>query len=90
MNIAQLKQLQTVDGWVDFAGQIKEVKEIKKRTKSNLSKTPGQPYNVQKLIVQDETDIISLWAYANQQFLQGQIVTIRGMLKEFQNVRYLD
>lgn len=90
MNIAQIKQLQTVDGWIDCGAQIKEVKEIKQRTKSNLSKTPGQAYNVQKLVVQDETDTIGLWAYANQQFLPGQVITIHGMVKEYQNKRYLD
>jgi hypothetical protein len=90
MNIIQIKQLQTVDGWIDCNAQIKEVKEIKQRTKSNLSKTPGQKYNVQKLIIQDDTDTIGLWAYANQQFTQGQIVSIHGMVKEYQNKRYLD
>jgi hypothetical protein len=90
MNIAQIKQLQAVDGWVDFPAQIKEIKEIRQRTKSNLSKTPGQPYNVQKLFVQDETDTIGLWAYANQTFMVGQIVNIHGMVKEFQGNRYLD
>lgn len=90
MNITQIKQLQAVDGWIDCNAQIKEVKDIKQRTKSNLSKTPGQKYNVQKLVIQDDTDIISLWAYANQQFLPGQIVSIHGMVKEYQNKRYLD
>ena len=90
MNITQIKQLQTVDGWIDCNAQIKEVKEIKQRTKSNLSKTPGQKYNVQKLVIQDDTDIISLWAYANQQFMPGQIVSVHGMVKEYQNKRYLD
>lgn len=90
MNITQIKQLQTVDGWIDCNAQIKEVKEIKQRTKSNLSKTPGQKYNVQKLVIQDDTDIIGLWAYANQQFMSGQIVSIHGMVKEYQNKRYLD
>lgn len=90
MNIAQIKQLQTTDGWIDCSGQIKEIKEIKQRTKSNLSKTPGQKYNVQKLVVQDDTDTISLWAYANQQFMSGQIVSIHGMVKEYQGKRYLD
>ena len=90
MNIAQIKQLQTVDGWIDCNAQIKEVKDIKQRTKSNLSKTPGQKYNVQKLVIQDDTDTISLWAYANQQFMPGQIVSIHGIVKEYQNKRYLD
>jgi len=87
--IAQIKQ-QPIDSWVDFGCQIKEVKEIKQRTKSNLSKTPGQQYNVQKLIVQDDTDAISIWAYATQQFLPNQIITVHGMLKEYKDARYLD
>lgn len=90
MNIAQIKQLTTLDGWIDCSAQIKEVKEIKQRTKSNLSKTPGQAYNIQKLVVQDDTDTIGLWAYANQQFMPGQIVSVHGMVKEYQNKRYLD
>jgi len=90
MNIAQIKQLQAVDGWIDCGAQIIEVKEIKRRTKSTLSKTPGQPYNVQKLLVKDETDTIGLWAYANQRFMPGQIIKIHGMVKEYQNIRYLD
>lgn len=90
MNISEIKQLPNVDGWIDCNAQIKEVKEIKQRTKSNLSKTPGQKYNVQKLIIQDNTDIISLWAYATQQFVPDQNIEVHGMVKEYQGKRYLD
>uniref|UniRef100_A0A6M3LEU4 Uncharacterized protein n=1 Tax=viral metagenome TaxID=1070528 RepID=A0A6M3LEU4_9ZZZZ len=90
MLIAQIKQLTQTDGWVDFTGRISEVGEIKTRTKSDLSKTPGQQYNVQKLKIQDNGDEIGVWAYALQQFLPGQSVVVKGMLKEYSNHRYID
>lgn len=90
MTISEIKQLQTVDGWVDFQGQITKVGEIKSRVKSELSKTPGQQYNVQKLQIQDRTDVIGVWAYADKQFLPSQYVVVRGMLKEFNQQRYID
>jgi len=90
MKISELKQLQSTDGWVEFSGQIIKVGEIRQRTKSDMSKTPGEIYNVQKLSVADNTDNISVWAYATSQFLPNQNITIRGMLKEYEGVRYVD
>jgi hypothetical protein len=90
MLISQVKQLTAVDGWIDFNGQIKECKDIKQRTKSQLSQNPGQPYNVQKLIIQDGTDSISGWAYADKQFLPGMRVSVHGMLKEHMGTKYFD
>lgn len=91
MNISEIKQLQA-EGWVDFAGQIIEIKETKQRTKSNLSKSPGQVYNVTKLKIKDMTDTIGAWAYTQTQpFVIRQLVTGRGMLKIHQTgARYLD
>ena len=83
MTIGELKQLQAVDGWVDFAGQIIEVKEIKTRTLKNRMMT--------KVRIKDKTDEIGAWLYSDQQqFTLNQIVQGRGMLKEYQDVRYLD
>lgn len=82
MTIAELKQLQAVDGWIDFSGQITKVGELKARTKANK--------NMQKLKIRDETDEIGVWVYATQQFLPGQTISANGMLKEYQNVRYID
>lgn len=90
MTISEIKQLSAVDGWVDCAGQITKVGEIKQRTKSQMSKSPGQQYNVQKLEIADQSDTIGIWAYANQQFLPSQYVSVHGMLKEFNNIRYID
>lgn len=90
MTIAQIKQLPAVDGWVDFVGQITKIGELKQRIKSQMSKTPGEQYNVIKLQIADNSDQIGVWAYANQQFLPNQKVVVRGMLKEFSNVRYID
>lgn len=90
MTISESKQLTTTDGWIDISGQIVKVGEIKQRTKSQMSKSPGQQYNVQKIEIADQTDKIGVWAYANQQFLPGQNVTVHGMLKEYNNVRYID
>ena len=90
MTISELKQLSATDGWVDFSGQIIKVGEIKQRTKSEMSKTPGERYNVQKLSIADKTDNISVWAYATIQFLPNQNVKVRGMLKEYEGVRYID
>lgn len=90
MQISQVKQLSAVDGWIDFNGQIKECKEIRQRTKSNLSKTPGQQYNVQKLIIIDNTGSISGWAYADKQFIPGMRVSVHGQLKEHMGTKYFD
>jgi hypothetical protein len=90
MLISQVKQLTAVDSWVDFNGQIKECKEIKQRTKSQMSQNPGQQYNVQKLVIIDGSDSISGWAYADKQFLPGMRVSVHGQLKEYQGKRYFD
>jgi hypothetical protein len=92
MNIQNIKELETVEGWVEFVAIIQECKEIKGRVKSNLSKSPGEAYNVQKLSVSDITGQIGIWAIINQtfQFLPGQQVKVNGMVKEYQGKRYLD
>lgn len=90
MLISQVKQLTAVDGWIDFNGQIKECKEIKQRTKSQMSQNPGQQYNVQKLVIVDDTDSISGWAYADKQFLPGMRVSVHGQLKDYKGVKYFD
>lgn len=90
MNIQQIKQLPAVDGWVDFNGQITKVGELKQRIKSQMSKTPGKQYNVIKLQIADNSDQIGVWAYADQRFLPNEKVTVRGVLKEFSNIRYID
>lgn len=83
MNLLQIKQLQIVDGWVDFSAQIIEVKESKVRTQKNRLMT--------KVKLKDETDEISAWLYTDkQQFVPNQIITANGMLKEYQNIRYID
>lgn len=83
MNIAQLKQLQAVDGWVDFSGQITEVKEMKVRTKKNRMMT--------KVKLKDETDEIGAWIYSDlQQITPNQLIIANGMLKEYEHRRYID
>lgn len=90
MNISEIKQLATTDGWVDFSGTIIKVGEIKTRTKSQMSKNAGQQYNVQKITIQDNTDNIGVWAYADKQYLPTQSATGNGMLKEYEGKRYID
>lgn len=84
MNIQQIKNLTTVDGWVDFENcQIIEVKESKPRTKKNRMMT--------KVKLSDTTDIISAWLYTDtQQITLNQVISGNGMLKEYQRIRYLD
>jgi len=82
MTIAEIKQLQAVDGWIDFSGQITKVGELKTRTKANK--------NMQKLKIRDNTDEIGVWVYATQQFLPSQTISANGMLKEYQGIRYID
>lgn len=83
MNIAQIKQLQAVDGWVDFTAQVIEVKELKVRTKKNRM--------MQKVKLKDETDEIGAWLYADlQQVAPNQYITANGMLKEYKDIRYID
>lgn len=90
MNIAKIKQLQATDGWVEFTGTIIKVGSVKSRTKSQQSKSPGQQYNVQKITIQDNSDNIGVWAYADKQYLPTQSVTAKGMLKEYEGKRYID
>lgn len=97
MTIAELKQLQAVDGWIDFTATITKLGDIKQRTKSAMSKSPGEIYYVKKLNVADATDRIGVWAYWTQgvQFPIGQPMSVHGMLKEFTNekritTRYID
>lgn len=83
MNIAEIKQLQAVDGWVDVAGQIIEIKELKQRTQKNRL--------MQKVKIKDEYDEIGAWIYAdNQQCTLNQIIVANGMLKEYEGHRYID
>ncbi len=82
MTISEIKQLQAVDDWIDFSGQITKVGELKPRTKANK--------NMQKLKIADQTGDIGAWVYATQQFLPGQTISANGMLKEYQGVRYID
>ncbi len=83
MTIAELKQLQAVDDWVDFSAQVIELKETKVRTKKNRLMT--------KVRLKDETDEIGAWLYADlQQIILNQFITANGMLKEYQDTRYID
>lgn len=83
MNIAQIKQLQAVDGWVDFAGQIIEIKETKQRTKKNRL--------MQKVKIKDESDEIGAWIYADvQQCTPNQMIVANGMLKSYEDHKYID
>lgn len=83
MQISEIKQLATVDGWVDFMAEVTEVKETKSRTKKNKL--------MAKVRLKDETDEIGAWLYVDgQQFWPGQVVVANGMLKEYKDVRYLD
>ena len=77
MNIAQIKQTGTVDDWIDFSGEIIEIKETKSRTKKNRLMT--------KVKIQDESDDIGVWLYTDKsQCVPNQIITANGMLKEYE------
>lgn len=83
MNIAQLKQVGQIDSWVDFDGEITEIKELKQRTQKNRL--------MQKVRLRDSTGDIGAWIYADiQQCKPHQVISANGMLKEYKDVRYLD
>lgn len=91
MNIQNIKELKTTDGWVDLVATILECNEIKAKIKSDRSKSPGEQYNIQKLKVKDNTGTIGIFAIINKtfQFLPGQQVKVHGIVKEYQNNKYL-
>ena len=85
MNISEINNAAIVDSWIDFESlTITEVKEQKNRTKAN------------KLMVKVRTtdhqssDTLGMWLYADKQFAPQQTIRGRGMVKEYQNIRYLD
>lgn len=84
MNISQIKQIGIVDSWIDFAGQITEIKELKTRTQKNRL--------MQKVKIKDETDEIGAWIYAdnNQGCTLNQLIVANGMLKSYEGHRYID
>lgn len=91
MNIQNIKETVPIDSRVEFVATILECKEIKTKTKSEMSQSPGEQYNIQKLKVKDATGQISVWAFVNKtfQFLPGQQVKISGIVKEHMNQKYL-
>ena len=84
MNIAQIKQTGGIDSWIDFTGQIIEIKEIKVRTKRKRLMT--------KVKIKDESgETIGAWLYTDKsQCVPNQIITANGMLKEYEDNRYID
>jgi len=83
MNIAQIKKVGIIDSWVDTSGQILEIKEQKTRTTKNRL--------MAKVKIGDETDQIGAWLYIDtNSVVLNQIISIRAMLKEWNNNRYLD
>ena len=84
MNIAEIKQIGMIDSWIDFSGQIDEIKETKTRTKKNRLMT--------KVKIKDESgEIIGAWLYADKlQYVPNQIITANGMLKEYEDHKYID
>ena len=79
-----------VDTWVDFSGHIIKIGDTKTRTKSAQSKQAGQQYTSIALTIQDMSGQIKVWAYADKQFLASQEVNVKGLLKEYKNVKYID
>ena len=83
MNIAQIKQTGGIDSWIDFSGQIIAIKETKSRTKKNRLMT--------KVRIKDESDEIGVWLYTDKsQCTLNQVITANGMLKEYEDRRYID
>lgn len=84
MNIAEIKQQGEIDSWIDFTGQIIEIKETKSRTKKKRLMT--------KVKLKDESgEIIGVWLYTeNSQCVPNQIITANGMLKEYEDHKYID
>ncbi len=79
-----------IDEWVEFSGRIIKIGEMKNRVKSAQSKQAGQQYTSIALTIQDMSGQIKVWAYADKQFLPAQELNIEGMLKEYNNVKYID
>lgn len=83
MNMTQLNQLAAVDGWVNFEDfTIKEIKEQKTRTQANRLMV--------KVKASDGSNAMGMWLYADKRFAPGQQIKGRGMLREYQGVRYVD
>lgn len=83
MDISQIKELGAIDGWVDFAGQIIEIKESKQRTKKNRLMTKAK--------IADQTNNIGAWIYTDRTpIVLNQMIQANGMLREFQGIRYID
>lgn len=84
MNIAEIKQSGGIDGWIDFSGQITEIKETKTRTKKKRLMT--------KVKIKDESgEVIGVWLYTDKsQCVPDQIITANGMLKEYEDHKYID
>jgi len=84
MLISQLKQ-QKLDTWYDISGNITETKELKQRGRDNLL--------MHKLKVCDvDGNEITVWAYTidNQPFRQNTFFNGNGILKQYNNVIYMD
>jgi hypothetical protein len=79
---------QPKDAWVEFSGQVTEIKESKMRIKSSLSKNPGQQYQATKVKLADQTATATAWLLFIPQI--GMTYSLRGMVKEFQRTKYLD
>lgn len=84
MNIAEIKQIGGIDSWIDFSGQIAEIKETKSRTKKNRLMT--------KVRIKDESgEIIGVWLYTDKaSVVPDQMITANGMLKEYEDRKYID